>query len=155
MQVVFDACVDRHRHAAAKDDFRLVGDKTRLWDDDLVTRVNDSRHRQVERFRHAHGDEQLGFRVVPDAIELLEVAGQRAAQLDRARVGRVMRFALAQAVHPGTDDLGWRHKIRLADAQADDVLHRRGDFEEAAETGRRNVSDLGGDQVAHGCVFTE
>ena len=38
---------------------RQISDKTRLRDDDLVARVNDRRHRQVECFRHAHGDDQL------------------------------------------------------------------------------------------------
>src|SRR5512139_934830 len=64
-----------------------------------------------------------------------------------------MRFAPAQAVHPGADDLGRRHEIRLADAEADDVFHRRGDVEKAADARRRDTGYFCGNEITHGILL--
>ena len=49
-----------------------------------------------------------------------------------------MRPSLAQALDARLHDDPWRVEVRLADTEADDVVHRREDVEEAPDAGRRD-----------------
>ncbi len=81
---------DEHRHAAREDDARDVRHVGRLVEDDLVTGVDDRREGHGQRLRGADRDQDLAVRVVAHAVQPLEVAGQRAAQLDGAEVAGVV-----------------------------------------------------------------
>ena len=69
--------------AAGEDDRRDVGDVRRLVEDDLVARVARGAQRQVDGLRGADRDQDLGGRVVADAVAALEV-GRRAPGAARA-----------------------------------------------------------------------
>ena len=105
--VVFAGGVVRHVATRYEDDFALdpaagehdrrhVRDVRRLVQDDLVPGVAGRAQREVDRLRRPDGDQQLALRVVLDAVQALEVGGERLAQLEGAEVRGVMRPALAQ-----------------------------------------------------------
>ena len=94
--------------------------------------------REVHGLRCPDRDEDLVLGRVPDAVQLVQVVRERAPQLDRAEVARVVGAALAQALDARLDDLAGRVEVRLPHPEADDVVHRRDDVEEAADPGRRH-----------------
>ena len=137
-EIVLEARGDQARHAAREDDRRHVRHVRRLVQDDLVTGVAGRPQREVQRLGGTDRDQDLGRRVVPDVVATLQVVGEGAAQLDRPVVAGVVRPALAKRFDAGLDDDPRRIEVRLADAQADDVVHRRGDVEEAPDARRRH-----------------
>ena len=112
-----------------------------LVEDDLVAGSHVATQRQVDRLGGADGDEDLGRRVVPHAVAPLDVRPRARAAAPRPVVGGVVRPARAEALDARLDDLRRRVEVGLADAQADDVVHRRGDVEEAPDARRRDLSD--------------
>ena len=60
--------------------------------------------------------------LVGDAVVALELRDDRVLELGDAVDGRVAREALADGVDAGVRDVRGRVEIRLAGAQADDVL---------------------------------
>ena len=105
-------------------------------EDDLVAGVDRRPQGEVDGLRRADGDEDLAGRVVADAVAALEVVGDRLPQLERAVVARVVGPLGAEARDPGLDDLGRRGEVGLPHPEADDVLHRRRDVEEAPDPRR-------------------
>src|SRR4051794_4678528 len=69
------------------------------------------------------------------------MARQSSPQLEGAEVARVVRPALSKALDARLDDDPRRVEVGLPDAEADDVVHRRGDVEEPPDTGRRDDPD--------------
>ena len=109
LEIVLHAAGDLHRHAARQDHLRLVGDEARGGDDHFVARVQDGGQRQVQRFRDAHGDDDLVDRVVAHAVQPLQVRGQRLAQLQHARSWRcsASRRAAASGCRPPGSARAW------------------------------------------------
>ena len=93
------------------------------------------------------GDKDLGRRVVADAVAPFEVAGERPPQLERAVVGGVVGPALAQRLDARLDDDPRGVEVGLPHPEADDVVHRREDVEEAADPGRRHGADALGERA--------
>ena len=139
-EVVLEAGRDVAHDAAGEDDRRHVGDIRRLVEDDLVARVARRAQREIDRLGGTDRDEDLGRRVVADAVAVVQVARQGAPQLDGPEVRRVVGPALAQALDPGLDDDPRRVEVGLPHPEADDVVHRRRDVEEAADPRRRHGS---------------
>ena len=110
-------------------------------EDDLVAGVAGRSQREVQRLRGADRDEDLGRRVVADAVAAVQVGGEGAAQLDRPVVAGVVRATLAQRLDAGLDDDPRRIEVGLADPEADDVVHRGHDVEEAADARWRHRPD--------------
>ena len=73
-EVVLEAGRDVPHDAAREDDRRDVGDVRRLVEDDLVAGVAGRAEGEVDRLRGADRDQDLGGRVVADAVAVLEVA---------------------------------------------------------------------------------
>ena len=126
--------------AAREHDGRHVGDVRRLVEDDLVARVAGGAQREVDRLRGADRDQQLGRRVVGDAVQALEVAGQRLAELERPEVARVVGAPFAEALDTRLHDRPGGVEVGLPHPEADDVVHRREDVEEAADPRRRDAA---------------
>ena len=139
-KAVLGARLDRHRHAVREEDRRAIGDVARLVVKHLVARVEQRPQRQVQRLADADRDEHLVVRVVFGAEVLADVAGQRAAQVEVAEVAGVMRRAAFEREDGGFAHVPGRVEVRLADAQADHVLHRRDDVEEVADARARDVA---------------
>ena len=140
-EVVLVAGRDMPHDAAREDDGRHVGDVRRLVEDDLVTRVAGGAQREVDRLRGADRDQQLGRRVVVDAVQALQVAGQRLAELERPVVARVVGAPFAEALDARLHDRPGRVEIGLPHPEADDVVHRGEDVEEAADPRWRHDPD--------------
>ena len=126
--------------AAREHDGRNVGNIRRLVEDDLVARVAGGTQREVDRLRGTDRDQQLGRRIVGDAVQALEVAGQRLAELERPVVARVVGAPFAEALDARLHDRPGRVEVRSPHPEADDVVHRGEDVEEAADAGRRHGS---------------
>ena len=137
-EVVLEAGRDVADDAAGEDDGRDVGDVRGLVEDHLVARVAGRPQREVDGLRGADRDQQLRRRVVGDAVAPLEVRGERAPQLDRAVVARVVGPAVVERADAGGDDPLGRVEVGLPHPEADDVVHRREDVEEAADSRRRD-----------------
>ena len=126
------------RAAAVEDDRRQVGHVRRLVEDDLVAGVDEGRHGRRDRLRRADGDEQLAFRVVLDPVQPRQVLGQRAAQLERAVVARVVGPPGPSERTPSSMIWGGVVKSGSPTPEADDVGHRGDDVEELADARRRH-----------------
>jgi hypothetical protein len=68
-------------------------------------------------------------------------------EFQQAQVGGVVRRAVLQREDGRFADVPRRVEIRLADAEADDVLHRADDVEEVADAGPGNVPDVARDPI--------
>ena len=136
LEGVLEAGWDLHRLTAGEGYLGGVGHEARLRHDHLVARVEQGGHRQVQRLADAYRDQDFAVRVVVDTVKRLEIGADGPAQLSRAGIGGVARLAVLEAGDAGLQDHVRRDEIRLADAEADDVLHRRGDVEKLADPGR-------------------
>jgi hypothetical protein len=96
------------------------------------------------RLGDADRDDHLVLRAVAHRVVLLDVGGDRAAQLDQAEVRGVVGLALLEGVDRGLADVPGRVEVGLADAERDHVLHLRDDLEEVADAGLRAASRRGG-----------
>ena len=146
-KAVFGAGFDGDRHAVGKEDGRPVGDVARLVVKHLIARVEQRAQGQVQRLAHTDGDQHLVLRVVIGAKHLADVAGQCAAQFQVAEIAGVVGGAAFEGKDGGFADMPGCVEVRLADAQADHVLHRRDDVEEVANARARDVPDGGVEAV--------
>ncbi len=140
-EVVIEARRHVHDGPAREHDRRHVCDVAGLVEDDLVAGIAGRAEGQVHGLRRADRDQDLARRVVADAVEPLQVIRQGPPQLDGPVVRGVVGAALAQALDAGLDDVAGRVEVGLADTEADDVVHRCRDVEEAPDTGRRDGMD--------------
>ena len=85
------------------------------------------------------GDQDLGVRVVVDAVHALDVLRERASQLEGAVVAGVVRAARSERADALLDDLRRRGEVGLTDAEADHVRHGGDHVEELADAGRRDL----------------
>ncbi len=149
---------DADRLAAGELDARGVGDEARLVVDDLVARVDRGAQRGVDALRGADGDEDLGARVVLDSVSVSQVGTDELPQLDHPAVGGVVRLPGLEARDGGPRDRLGRGEVRLADREADDVLHLVEHVEEAADARRRDrpdsvVQEVGGGRRVAGWLL--
>ncbi len=108
----------RDGRAAGEDHLRLVGDEARGGDDDLIAGIEHRRQRQIERLRDADGDQHFAAGVVFNAVTQTQVVGDGAAQLDRPRVGGVVRVAVLDGAQAGLQDRRRGDEVGFADARA-------------------------------------
>ena len=121
-----------------------------MGDDDLVAGVERGGERQVERLGDADGDQYLAGRVIGLAIHPVQVLGEGAAEFYEARVGGIVGLSLLQRLYARLHDGLGGVEIGLSDAQADHVIHRRRDVEEATDAGRRDGGDTIRYEAANG-----
>ncbi len=125
--------------AARQDHAGRVAHKAGLRHNHFVAGVKDRLHRQVHRLADADRDQHFLFDIVGDgAIATAQVVCHSFAQFIGAGVGGVGGVAVLQAPNAGLQNRRRRHKVRLADAQADDIFHRGGNVEVFADAGRRH-----------------
>ncbi len=136
LEAVLGAGGDGHGHRAHQLGRRRVGDEAGFGKDDLVTRVEQGRHGQIEGLRDPHRDQNLAGGVVGLPIEFIHLLGDSPPQLDKAGIGGVVGLPPLQRFDSCPDDGLRRVEVRLADAQADHVLHGGGDIEEATDARR-------------------
>ena len=74
-EVVLEAGRDVADDAAREHDSRHVRDIRRLVEDHLVARIARRPQRKIDSLRRSDGDQQLGGRVVADAVAALEMVG--------------------------------------------------------------------------------
>ena len=132
---------DGHRRPAGELDARRVGDEAGLVVDHLVADVQRRAEGGVHALGGAHRDDELRARVVAHAVALQQVLRDELAQLDHPAVGGVVRLPGLEAGDGGAGDRLRRREVRLADGEADDVLHLGQHVEEAANARRRHRAD--------------
>ena len=108
-----------HRPGAGQRDARLVAVVHRLEDDDLVAVVEHAEQGTGQRLGRAGRDEDLGVRVVLEAVEALLVAGDGVPQHGQARAGRVLVDAAADGLDGGVEHLVRAVGVREALAEVD------------------------------------
>ena len=138
-EIVFRLGFKNDGHTAAKSRQRLVADITRLWNNNLIARLNDGVQCGSNGFTAADGNENLGFRVVGDVVLSLGIHGDFPAESGHAPIGRVSRCAPLERADASRADLPRRRKIRLADAEGNDSFHGVGKVKETADAGRADV----------------
>ena len=128
-------CERRHGHGEAvrERDARRITDVTRLMKHHLVAGIDERAAREIERFAHADGDDDFVFRRVADGIIFLDVFADGAAQFNQTEIRGVMRFTFFQRVNAGFANVPRRVEIWFADAERNDILHLRDDFEKVAD----------------------
>ena len=131
------ACIHGHENGVCVADERLprIVCPTGVAQNDLVARIEDRQHGQHERFHAARGHDDLGFRVIAEAVGSRHGIGNSFAQRQNAGVGRVVMLAAAQRVNGGLNDVRRRRKIRFADSEADDVRHAERPVEHLTDRG--------------------
>jgi len=152
LEIVGELGGDGYRRAAGKDHLSRVGHKAGLRHDHLVARVQQRGQRQIERLADAHRHQDLVLRIVVDPVERLQLLADGPAQINGAGIRGVAGLAALQAGDAGLQDHIGGDEIRLADAQADHVVHGGGDVEELADAGWRHRGYAFGNTVLHGSV---
>ncbi len=135
--------------ASSEGDLRLIGDKGRCRDDDLVPWIEHGGQGQVEGLRDTDGHQELGLRIVANTILPLQVIGKSNAQLQDAGIGSVLGIPSLQRAKAGLENGIGCGEIRLPDAEGDHVVHRGGDIEESPDPGRGHPLHTMGDKVTH------
>ena len=80
----------------------------------------------------------------------VDVIGDTPAQARQAEIRGVASATPLQSVNGCLADVPWGGKVRLADAQRDDIIHRLHDFKKVANARAGNVTDVVCDGDAHG-----
>src|SRR6185369_6818509 len=140
-EVVLEAGRDVDDGAPGEDHRRGVRDIRWLVEDDLVARVAGRPQGEVDRLGRADRDQQLGGGIVGHSVPAFQVRRERPAQLDRAVVARVMGPPRVERSDAGGDDPLGRVEVGLPHPEADDVVHRCEDVEEAPDPGRWHGPD--------------
>ena len=155
---------DNDGHATGELDRLGVGRPVRSRQEDLVTRVEQRGERLVDRLLAAVGDQDLGGRHLVAAVPagLLRDRGPERRHAGGGGVAVVRRVG-AGGLRRG-DDGSRRGEVRLAGAEADDVLARgllglglgvhgeRGRLGDAADAGREASGRGGGSGVGHTAI---
>ena len=113
--------VRRHRQAVGQQHHVRVAHPVRRRDDGFITRIEHGHAEVVDSLLGARAHENL-VALVGDLIVALELRDDGVLQLDDAVDVRVTREALADRLDAGFGDVRGRIEVRLAGAQADDVL---------------------------------
>src|SRR5439155_9057014 len=111
------------------------GDPVRRRDHDLVARAQRGDERVIELLLPAIADGDLRGLVI-ELVLALELAADRALQLDAPVEHRIARLAALDRGDPGLADVGRGVEIRLALRQRDDVAPGR--FQLGGERGDRH-----------------
>ena len=131
-----------HGNAASQQDAGAVGDIAGLVVEDLVAGIEQGAERDVDGLGDTHGDDDFVVGVVGDGEMLLDVGGDRPAKARRAEIGRIAGVSLFERIDRRLADVPRGDKIRLADPQRDDLLHRLDDLKEVADSRTGNGADM-------------
>ena len=132
-KLVFNFGRNGHRYAARQCGAGFVGHVARFRNENLVAGREQGPHGEIEGFADADGNENVGALVVINAVAFFLQPRDFPAQLRHSTVGGVGSVALLQSVNAAFPDRPRGHEVRFADAEGDDVVHFRGDVEEAAD----------------------
>ena len=110
----------------------IRGDRLAL--DSLSIRIDQGQHGILERLAHTHCHQQLTAWIIGHTIQVLKMSGKGFADLYRARIRCVGSFALLQRANTRRADDIRRHKIRLANPQRDNIIHRCSNIKKAPDT---------------------
>ena len=153
-EFVFDARGNGDGDASRQRGAGLVGNVARLRDQHFVAGRKQRAQREVERLADADGDEDVGFRVVVEAVLFFLVPRDFLQKLGQAAVPGVGGASLFEAVDAAFADGPWRHEVRFADAEGDHILHFGGGVEKFPDARGRNGLHLRRDALfpveAHG-----
>ena len=118
----------------------------------LVARVEQSTQRDVDRFGNSDRDEDLAGGVVLDIKKAADIFRDRFAQREQAKVGGVGCLTFFQRIDRRLADVPRRGKVRLADAEGNDIVAPLHEFKEIADPGARDRGDVAGDfrLIVHG-----
>jgi hypothetical protein len=111
--------------------------------EDFVAGVQEGAKGEVKGLADADGDEDFVLGIVFGAESLSDVGCQGAAQFEVTEVAGVMGDAAFESENGGFAHVPWGIEVGFADAQADDILHRRNDVKEIADAGSRDVANGG------------
>jgi hypothetical protein len=140
------AQMDVHGHGAVGDDLRFVNREARHRIDDFVARavIGDRGDRVGDEGLRAGADDDL-FRRDVESTPLSHVARSRRAQFVDPGRRRVAVLARANRRDRGVLDVYRRRKIRLANAERDDVASRA---HEVVHLGEHDEGVLGAEALA-------
>ena len=127
--------------AAGKNDAGGIGNIAGLRNKNLVPRGGEGPEGDIDGLGGADGDDDLGRRIVRQAIAAGKIEGDLIPQLGETPVGGILGFAVYQGIDGGIPDMIGRFEIRLADAEGDRILHGGGQVEKAADTAGWNRGD--------------
>ncbi len=156
-QALFDICYrdlkvvlhrgwQGHRHASGHLHRSRKTHKTGLGYDDLVARVQNGVKGQLGGFADPDGDQDFGDGVIRRTIiQPTPMRQNRFPQFQEAGIVRIGSVSGPQGPHTRLHYRSGRDKIGFAYAQADDVIHRGRDLEEAPDGGCRQGGRPGTD----------
>jgi hypothetical protein len=133
LEAVLDVCPHGHNHAARQHDIGLVSNVAGVGHDHFVAGIEQCAQRRINTLADAHGDHDLGARVILKPVAPLEVGRDGLTQLQCAVVGGVVGLTLLDGLDARLANVVRSDEIRLADAEGDDVLHGSRDVEEPAD----------------------
>ena len=150
LELVLDETFHADRSRPRQRHKRRVTDETGFGNEHFVAGSAHCSERRVERFGRADGDDDLACRIVMHADEAVEIFADRLAQFHKSGVGGVLRLALQDAVDACLAESVRSDEIRLADAEGNAILARRGDLEKFPYARRLHISCNG---VEHFCII--
>ena len=115
-KLVFFTRLHHHRHTVGHLDARRIAHVARLMIDYFVSRIQHRPEGDVERLRHADGDEDLRLRVIGGAEVLGHVLADAYAQRFETEIRGVARLAFFQRADHRLTDRPRRRFVGLANA---------------------------------------
>ena len=122
-------------NAVRKPHAGLVGDITRLRDNDFVAGIQHGAAGEIDALRTADRHRNLAERLIGDAEAALNVACNLLAELIETRIARVEGATALQRINTFFPDGPGRVKVRLADAEGDGSLHGADNVEKLPDAG--------------------
>ena len=119
-------CIGRYidYRAPCQDHIGSIRYEAGLRNEHFIPCVDQRLHRQVHRLADADRNQHLRLRIIGGrVIAFRQHPGHGRAQVQHPCIGGIRRVSLAQTVSAGVENRRRRNEVRLADAQADHVVH--------------------------------
>ena len=141
-ELIFLFQFDNHRNSICKNRTRIIGDIARLWDQNLVPRIEHRTHRKVNRLTAADRHNNLRVRVIGNVVLSVHIIVNLLTQFLQTCIGGIKRSSLFQRIDAFLADVPRRIKIRLAHAEGDRIFHLAYNVKELTDSRPRNRFNL-------------
>ena len=154
LELIFFLHLDNHRHAACQNRTRFIGNVARLRNDDLISRIEHRTQRDIDRLGAADRNHDLLVRIVDDIVQFVLLQRDLIAQRLQTGIGRVESTSLFQRIDAFLADVPRRLKVRLADAQRNDlrIIHLSHEIEIFPDAGRLDIDNRFRQWISHGVI---
>ena len=141
-ELIFFLQFNSDRHSARHNGTGLIGHKTWLRDQHLISGIHHSAQTDINRLGTSHRDQHLMLRIVSHTLLSLYVIADLLPQLHQSAVRSVECAPFFQGINTLVPDMPRCVKIRLSHAEGDGVVHLADDIKKFPNTRRLQANGL-------------